>query len=168
MLEKLRIKNFKSIIDDTINLGKVNVFIGENGSGKSNILEALMFASIAETYETLDADILYTNGFRVAKPSLILSSFKNKEQINDINISLGFSDAEINCLLKADNKNSIYSKWSDTKQDLLESIVDKVIKSQNPKDEINEFIKTTPKNKTISEVQEYSIEFIINYFIYCN
>ena len=37
MLETLSIKNFKSIADDTIELGRVNVFIGENGCGKSNI-----------------------------------------------------------------------------------------------------------------------------------
>ena len=74
MLEEITIKNFKSITDDTISLGRVNVFIGENGSGKSNILEALMFASIAETYSTIDADILFANGVRVSKPALMLSS----------------------------------------------------------------------------------------------
>ncbi len=41
MLQEITIKNFKSIADDTIELGRVNVFIGENGCGKSNIFEAL-------------------------------------------------------------------------------------------------------------------------------
>ncbi|TAE05984.1 MAG: DUF2813 domain-containing protein, partial [Bacteroidetes bacterium] len=45
MLQEITIKNFKSIADDTIQLGRVNVFIGENGCGKSNILEAVGFAS---------------------------------------------------------------------------------------------------------------------------
>jgi hypothetical protein len=34
-LEKLTIKNFKSIREQTLALGKLNVFIGGNGAGKS-------------------------------------------------------------------------------------------------------------------------------------
>ena len=41
MFNRLTIKNFKSIIDLTIELGRVNVFIGANGMGKSNVLEAI-------------------------------------------------------------------------------------------------------------------------------
>lgn len=41
MFKRLAIKNFKSIIDLTIELGRVNVFIGANGMGKSNVLEAI-------------------------------------------------------------------------------------------------------------------------------
>ncbi len=111
MLEEIRIKNFKSIADDTISLGRVNVFIGENGSGKSNILEALMFASIAETYSTIDADILFAHGVRVSKPSLMLSSFDGKKQNENIEIDLKFPHSDIKCLLKPDNKNDILSKW---------------------------------------------------------
>ena len=88
MLEEITIKNFKSIANDTIALGRVNVFIGENGSGKSNILEALMFASIAETYSTIDADIMFANGVRVSKPSLMLSSFEGEKQADNIEIDI--------------------------------------------------------------------------------
>lgn len=42
MFKRLAIKNFKSIIDLTIELGRVNVFIGANGMGKSNVLEAIV------------------------------------------------------------------------------------------------------------------------------
>lgn len=41
MITKLSVKNYKSIFDDTIELSNVNVLIGENGSGKSNYLEAM-------------------------------------------------------------------------------------------------------------------------------
>ena len=115
MLNNLRIKNFKSILDDKISLGRINVFIGENGSGKSNILEALMFAKIAETYKTLDADILYTNGIRVSKPSLLLSSFKGKKQSDKVIIDLDFNNLNIHCELVPENKDNILSKWKKTK-----------------------------------------------------
>ncbi|WP_409994876.1 AAA family ATPase [Chitinophaga pinensis] len=39
MLDNIRIRNFKSIDDLSIDLGRFNVFIGENGCGKSNIGE---------------------------------------------------------------------------------------------------------------------------------
>lgn len=111
MLNSIHIKNFKSILDDKISLGRVNVFIGENGSGKSNILEALMFAKIGETYKTIDADILYTNGIRVSKPSLLLSSFKGKKQSDKIMIDLDFDNFNIHCQLVPENKDNILSKW---------------------------------------------------------
>lgn len=41
MIEKLSIKNFKSIKDLTIDCRKINLFIGEPNTGKSNILESL-------------------------------------------------------------------------------------------------------------------------------
>lgn len=46
-IKKVHIKNFKSIVDPSLDLGPVNVFIGENGSGKSNILEAFAFMAAA-------------------------------------------------------------------------------------------------------------------------
>ena len=43
MIEEIHIKNFKSIIDDTIKLKGLTVVIGPNGSGKSNLIKALDF-----------------------------------------------------------------------------------------------------------------------------
>jgi predicted ATPase len=42
-LEKLTIKNFKSIREQTLALGRLNVFIGGNGAGKSNLIGAFRF-----------------------------------------------------------------------------------------------------------------------------
>ncbi|HYO68605.1 MAG TPA: AAA family ATPase [Archangium sp.] len=47
MITKIHIQNFKSILDYTLELGRINVFIGENGAGKTNILEAFATASAA-------------------------------------------------------------------------------------------------------------------------
>lgn len=46
MIEKLSIKQFKSIKDLKIDCKKVNIFIGEPNTGKSNLLEALGLFSI--------------------------------------------------------------------------------------------------------------------------
>jgi predicted ATPase len=42
-LEKLTIKNFKSIQKQTLALGPLNIFIGGNGAGKSNLIEVFRF-----------------------------------------------------------------------------------------------------------------------------
>lgn len=42
-LEKLTINNFKSIREQSLALGRLNVFIGGNGAGKSNLIEVFRF-----------------------------------------------------------------------------------------------------------------------------
>lgn len=42
-LKKLTIKNFKSIREQTLALGSLNVFIGGNGAGKSNLIQVFRF-----------------------------------------------------------------------------------------------------------------------------
>ena len=42
-LEKLTIPGFKSIREQVLELGALNVFIGSNGAGKSNLVEVFRF-----------------------------------------------------------------------------------------------------------------------------
>jgi len=79
MFDKIEIKGFKSIVNETIELGRVNVFIGENGCGKSNILEAFAFLSTSIISKEINQSILTEKGVRLAKPSLVMSSFKGKK-----------------------------------------------------------------------------------------
>lgn len=86
MLRKLRIQNFKSILDDSLELGRINVFIGENGCGKTNILEALAMAGAA-LHGDLDAEGLFNRGIRLARPSLTTSAFAGNESGTEIAIT---------------------------------------------------------------------------------
>ena len=149
MLNKIEIKNFKSILNDTIELGQINVFIGENGSGKSNILEALTFASVAETYGTIDADILYANGFRVSKPSLTLSSFKGKRQKNAVEITFSFSDNSMSYKIVPENTNNISSQWINK----FETLDEKFIKTIN-EELLKENSKILENSTTITKLSK--------------
>lgn len=40
-IQRIRVKNFRSLIDETIELSNYNFFVGKNDSGKSNVLKAL-------------------------------------------------------------------------------------------------------------------------------
>ncbi|CAK0752017.1 DUF2813 domain-containing protein [uncultured Gammaproteobacteria bacterium] len=76
MLKKLRIKGFKSILDAEVEFGRVNLFIGGNGSGKSNILEAIGMLSAALSRDITETE-LQRKGVRLSVPTLFKSSFKN-------------------------------------------------------------------------------------------
>lgn len=63
MIKKLNIQCFKSIEAAELELGHVNVFIGANGSGKSNLLEALAMLAAA-AYGRVDEESLIRRGCR--------------------------------------------------------------------------------------------------------
>lgn len=74
MISEIRIRNFKSIHDLTLKPGRVTVLIGENGSGKSNILEGIGFAAAAAANK-LDGEFLFNRGIRVTEPKWMMSAF---------------------------------------------------------------------------------------------
>jgi predicted ATPase len=74
MITKVEIENYKSIRKLTLELGRMNVFIGENGCGKTNILEAITLGSAASRGK-LDNEYLVPRGIRVTKPELMRSAF---------------------------------------------------------------------------------------------
>jgi len=47
-LKRLYIHNYKSFYDTTIELGKFNIVVGENNSGKSNLIDVLEFIAIVQ------------------------------------------------------------------------------------------------------------------------
>ena len=73
-LRRLHIKGFKSIVDQTVALGRVNCFIGANGVGKSNILEALGVCGAAAGGRVDDEAIL-RRGVRAGLPRQFKGSF---------------------------------------------------------------------------------------------
>ena len=74
MLENLSVGTFKSLENVTVDLGLVNVFIGANGSGKSNLLEALGVLSAAADGKVDDQSLL-SRGVRPGAPALYKSAF---------------------------------------------------------------------------------------------
>lgn len=84
-LKKVTIKSFKSIVDQTVELGQLNVFIGTNGAGKSNFLEAVGVLSCA-----LDGQVSYNKladrGVRLSAPEVFKSSFRNLKRKNTFSL----------------------------------------------------------------------------------
>lgn len=78
MISEIRIQNFKSISDLTLKPGRVTVLIGENGSGKSNILEAIAFAAGAAS-DKLDNNYLFDRGIRIPEDDWFTTAFPQGE-----------------------------------------------------------------------------------------
>lgn len=112
MIETITVKNFKSITDMTLSLGNVNVFIGANGSGKSNILEAIAMVA-AERSAQIEVNSMIQKGIRIAKPDLMISSFYGQPSNNTINVNISGTEGErIKFAVTNLTPEDIYSTWN--------------------------------------------------------
>jgi predicted ATPase len=174
MFTEVQIENYKSIQSLKINLGRVNVFIGENGCGKTNILEAIALAGAAAGNK-LDNEFLAPRGIRVTEPEFMRSAFDKKNITKEIKVNLKTIDqAAFNYEIKNDNKP--FSKWhstrlfyfskqqvediikdTDSHQKLLDSIT-KLLNSQNDEYEeihnpnafrLRDFLIYSPENSML-------------------
>ena len=124
MIGSIAIRNYKSVQDVELDLGRITVLIGANGCGKSNILEVIALCSAAAGNK-LDHEFLVSRGIRVPDdPRFMRSAFEAQHVTDDILISVaGRQDEKIDdndvakktkpfrCVLQ--NKNtSPYSAWS--------------------------------------------------------
>ncbi len=145
MLKEVRIENYKSIHKLKLELGRVTVFIGENGCGKSNILEAIALASAAAD-DKLDNEFLASRGIRVTEPQLMRSAFEIENLVKDIKIDIKGNDDQIFSFI-LHNDNSPYSQWVEDsteesehlKQEELSQEIEEAFKKMSP----NDFIMAT-------------------------
>jgi predicted ATPase len=87
MIETIHIKNFKSIIDDTVKLKGLTVIIGPNGSGKSNLIKALDFLATIPKNGVIAAVNRY-GGFAGIVPKAIETKDFRRTQIEFEYVSL--------------------------------------------------------------------------------
>lgn len=93
VIRKITINGFKSIPEMTLELGKVNCFIGANGVGKSNILEAIGILGAAAN-GMVDDEALLRRGVRPGLPRLYKSSFETDRTPAHIALSALGNDVE--------------------------------------------------------------------------
>lgn len=84
MIRKLSVERFKSLVKlDELELGRINVFVGANGSGKSNLLEAVGVLGAA-AFGRVDDETLQRRGVRPGVPSLYKSAYALHEKVPHI------------------------------------------------------------------------------------
>lgn len=109
VLKQFTIENFKSIEHMTLNFGRVNVLIGENGAGKSNILEAIALAGAARAGK-LDNEFLASRGIRAVAPLLMRSAFE-KDSRPVISLT-AIGENNVKAIYNLTNDEKPYSSWS--------------------------------------------------------
>ncbi len=85
MLTHLHVERFKSLVKLELELGRVNLFIGSNGSGKSNLLESLGVLGAA-AFGRVEDETLLRRGVRPGVPSLYKTAFSLTPQENTSHI----------------------------------------------------------------------------------
>ena len=100
MLKTLRIERFKSIYEQEIGFGKVNLLVGANGSGKSNLLEALGVLSAALS-GGLDPVTLDIKGVRLSLPHLFKSAFKHFDLPKTFRLEAEFENGKYETSIRA-------------------------------------------------------------------
>jgi predicted ATPase len=93
MITKVTVAAFKSLENLDIELGQLNVFVGANGSGKSNLLEAIGVLSAAADGRVTDQTLMQ-RGVRPGVPKLYKSAFPQKGQRQLSHISLSAASLE--------------------------------------------------------------------------
>jgi predicted ATPase len=79
MIRSFKVERFKSLDALELELGRINVFIGANGSGKSNLLEAVGVLGAA-AFGRVDDETLLRRGVRPGVPMLYKTAFPTKEK----------------------------------------------------------------------------------------
>lgn len=109
MIDRIEIHAFKSIQEASLELGGFNVFIGANGSGKSNLLEAIGVLGAAAAGRVDDESLLY-RGVRPGLPDLYKTSFRGHKRRNAIRFG-GYSGAS-SYEVELNNPSSQSTSWS--------------------------------------------------------
>jgi AAA15 family ATPase/GTPase len=142
MIGEVRIENYKSIQKLKLELGRVTVLIGENGCGKSNILEAIALASAAADNK-LDNEFLASRGIRVTEPELMRSAFERKNLVKNIKIDIKKNQGE-NFSYLLHNDNSPYSNWENKNLFANKIYLKDLVYYSKPTQNV---ISTNPKNQ---------------------
>ena len=79
MIRRIKIENYKSIVDQMLELGAFNVIIGANGCGKSNILEAIAMAALSSSGALLP-EMFESRGIRLSDSRFMRSAFEDVDK----------------------------------------------------------------------------------------
>ena len=168
MIDRISIKYFKSLEEVSIELGQLNVFIGANGSGKSNLLEAIGILSAA-TGNKVDDQNLLLRGIRLGVPQLYRSAFAKKGKISP-HISLSAKDKTNFYEVHLSNSvNEASSAWGFKKE--FWQVEEKILCDKSAKNGSDEWPQIGLAALKSAELKEKSsaqsfLEALQNYVIY--
>lgn len=87
MFDSIRLQNFRSYEDASFEFGeRVNIIVGPNGSGKTNLLEALLVSARGNSWRAKDAELVCIGGLwaRIDVQTPNMSRIVKLEKQNDL------------------------------------------------------------------------------------
>ncbi len=59
ILKKIKLVNYRNLVKQEVNFSKnINIFIGDNAQGKTNLLESIYFLALTKSYRTNDLNLI--------------------------------------------------------------------------------------------------------------
>ena len=59
ILKKIKLVNYRNLVKQEVNFSKnINIFIGDNAQGKTNLLESIYFLALTKSYRTSDYNLI--------------------------------------------------------------------------------------------------------------
>ena len=167
MIRQLKIRGFKSITELDIELGVVNCFIGANGVGNSNVLEALGVLGAAAN-GVVDDEALQRRGVRPGLPRLFKSSFQKFRSLPHIGLeAIAQSGAtyKVSLLNPLESPDPAWSFKTETLTDGKQTILTDGVRSKgnlNPKAglaalRLAELPPDSPATLMLQQLQQYAI-----------
>lgn len=124
MLRKVKIENYKSVVNQTLELGLFNVVIGANGCGKSNLLEAIALAGLSCSGALLP-EMFESRGIRLSDNRFMRSAFEDVDE-EFISLKIETSDGDESVYRIHYNTEQKPAQWEDVVEEdtkiLLSSI----------------------------------------------
>lgn len=141
-LEKLTIKNFKSIREQTLELGRLNVFIGGNGAGKSNLIGAFRFLR-----EIVNQNLAIYTGTKGGADSLL---YFGRKQSQEMSFQLKFGGKDMG--------NSYFVKLISTIEDGFIIAIEKAFRDRNVLDPDSFIINSSKESKLKNSIESVDQE----------
>lgn len=96
IIRKLKLVNFRNYKNAAINFDKkINIFIGDNAQGKTNILESIYFLALTKSYRTMD--------FNLINKDSEVTKVKGEMKSNSIYKSLGIELSKDKKIVRINN-----------------------------------------------------------------
>lgn len=154
MIRKVKIENYKSVVNQTLELGNFNVVIGANGCGKSNLLEAIAMAGLSSSGALLP-EMFESRGIRLSESRFMRSAFEEVDK-EFITLQVETSDGDESLYRIHYNTELKPAQWEDVVEEdtkiLLSSIKDKgaQFKVRDLKDFLEKNLKKSGEEGTVN------------------
>lgn len=127
MLRKVKIENYKSVVDQTLELGLFNVVIGANGCGKSNLLEAIALAGLSCSGALLP-EMFESRGIRLSDNRFMRSAFEYVDE-EFISIKVETSNGDESVYRIHYNTEQKPAQWEDVVEEDTKTLLSSIQES---------------------------------------